>query len=130
MELSLSIKKKLKLNHEIFSICDVNIAFFEEIFKYLLPSYGRLWLKLISEESSSRNLSERFEIIIGWLSNFLNVSIDHIDVHSLVSHDPLSLYNLLEILCMCFDENEDVPECGAVGYVLIHRPYFTFLGIL
>ncbi|KAM7543081.1 hypothetical protein Aperf_G00000013930 [Anoplocephala perfoliata] len=101
LELSLYIKEKLRIKHEIFSICDVDIAFFEEIFKYLFPSY----------ESCNENPSERFETMTCWLSNFLNIPIGHIDVQSLVSYDPLSLYNLLEILNLCVD---DVPGCTVI----------------
>ena len=56
---------------------------------------------------SDQPIFKRFKYILGWLSKSLSIPLDHINVDSLVNGDPLSLYNLLEILDICTGANED-----------------------
>ena len=109
LDLSIYIKNKVGIQHNISSNNDIGIGFIEAIFGIILPSYGNSTCKiasiLASKMSSDQPASRRFQYILQWLSESLSVPLDHISADSLVHGDPLSLYNLLEILDLCLGNN-------------------------
>ncbi|VDD79445.1 unnamed protein product [Mesocestoides corti] len=115
-EFAVYLKSKLGLDFDLSTYEDLDINFIEAVFGCIVPNYV----------PSTQFVNKRFQYILQWLSNSLNVSLDHISLDALVLYDPASVNDILELLDLClnpgaFGDSQSVHSESSKRFVSGHR---------